>query len=162
MEGVPPVAPDAGDPTSKMRRGRSMDTDRNGSKKSKVSNGDPTIRNPWKVPPFPNSWKRMMQNGTFSLLCEWRNYVNKHNQDSVAKLISAFDINLENPPSGGKQKKHSNGGNTRSRLNRRAPQEDATEEEESSDAPEVRVVLANPQLARRGKSNLVTVIKKQS
>lgn len=47
---------------------------------------------PWKIPPFPNSWKKLMTNGRFQLLVEWRNHVNKNSQKPVLDLVQKFEV----------------------------------------------------------------------
>ena len=90
-------------------------------------------------------------------MLEWRNYVHKNSNMAPKDLLKAWEITTSKDYSS----KRGQGGGSYERRNRRATTDkDDGSDAEGDDEPQIRVTLAHPHLARRGKTGaeVVTVL----
>lgn len=59
---------------------------------SKSSKGE--LSGPWNIPLFPNSWKSMVGNGVFALMCKWRSKANGSDID-MPTLNKPFQVEAQ-------------------------------------------------------------------
>lgn len=97
----------------------------NGQRGSSKSSQGESQSGPWNIPTFPGSWKPMVGNGVFTLMCQWRSKANGSDID-LPTLNKQFQVQTQGSfrNERGQKKRQSEGVSTGSQPNDKANQSD--------------------------------------